>query len=220
MSIVVTEVSIPSDAFPVGTILNDGSDALVNLTKFVPTGKSFIPYFWVETEDVAAFEKSVRADDRVDSLTALDTSQNRTLYKIEWAGETDGFISAVAAHDLLIKGARGTEERWRFRLHGFDRENFASFQQTVLDEGIPLHVHRIWNPKSPDDNPYGLTETQRKTLELAFNEGYFDVPKNTSLDDLGEKLDVSRQSVSRRVRQGVRNLLDTTLMNETSAATQ
>lgn len=218
MSIIVTEVSIPSDAFAVGNVLHGHSDILIDLTKFVPTGQSFIPYFWAETEDVTTFEECVRSDDRVESLTALDTTGNRTLYKIEWAIDVDGFITTVAAHDLLIEDARGTEDRWKFRLRGYDRENFASFQQTLLDEGIPLHVHRIWSPKAPGDEPYGLTETQRETLELAFNDGYFDVPRNASLDDLGEQLDVSRQSVSRRIRQGVHNLLGSTLMDETDPA--
>lgn len=219
MSIVVAEVSIPTDSFGVGSVLQD-DDYRIDLTQFVPIGESCIPYFWVETEDKAAFEEAVEADDRVDSLSALDTSGTRTLYRIDWAEKPDGFFTIVADHDLLVEEATGTEDRWWFRLRGPDRENLASFQQALLDEDIPLHIHRIWNPEAPDDDPYGLTETQRETLELAFTEGYFDVPRNSSLDDLGDQLAVSRQEVSRRVRQGVHNLLSTTLMNGPNALTQ
>jgi len=170
--------------------------------------------FLGRTENKAEFEETVTANDRVEQLTALDTNGARTLYKIDWTEEPDGFLTTVADHDLLIEDATGTEDRWRFRLRGPDHENLASFQQALLAEDIPLQVHRLWNPEVPDDDPYELTETQRKTLELAFTEGYFDVPRNASLDELSGQLNVSRQSVSRRVRQGVHNLLSTTLMDK------
>lgn len=213
MSIVVAEVSIPTDSFAIGAILQD-TEYRIDLTQFVPMGESCIPYFWVETENTVGFEESVRADDRVADLTALDASGPRTLYKIEWAEIPNGFLAIVADHDLLIEDATGSEDRWRFRLRGPNRNNLSSFQQASLDEDIPMHIHRIWNPRAPDADPYGLTDTQRETLRLAFEEGYFDVPRNASLGDLGTRLDVSRQSVSRRVRMGVRNLLATTLMED------
>lgn len=216
MSIVVAEVSVPTDSFEVGTILRD-HDYRIDLTQFVPVGESCIPYFWAETEDRAEFEETVEADDRVESLTALDTSDARTLYRIDWAEQPNGFLAIVADHDLLVEDAVGTEGRWRFRLRGPDHENLSSFQQALQDEGIPIHVHRIWNPEPPDDDPYGLTGIQRETLELAFAEGHFDVPRDTSLDELGEMLGVSRQSVSRRLRQGLHNLLGVTLMSETDS---
>lgn len=212
MSIVVTEVSVPTDAFEVGTILRD-HEYSIELTQFVPTGESCIPYFWVETDDAEEFERTVEADDRVDNLTALDASGTRTLYKIDWAEQPDGFLVTAADHDLLVEDAVGDEDRWRFRLRSPDRANLASFQQAVFDGDVPMYVHRIWNPET--DDPYGLTETQRETLELAFAEGHFDVPRDTSLDDLGETLGVSRQSVSRRLRQGLHNLLAATLVGET-----
>lgn len=213
MSLVVTEVSIPTDSFEVGNVLHD-TEYRIDLTQFVPVGESCIPYFWIETEETAAFEETVEADDRVASLTALDTSGSRTLYKIEWESVPDGFLAVAADHDLLVEDATGTEDRWQFRLRGPDRENLASFQQTLRDDDVPLHVHRIWNPADPGESPYGLTELQRETLELAFAEGYFDVPRNASLDDLADRLSVSRQSVSRRIRQGTHSLLSATVMSE------
>lgn len=143
------------------------------------------------------------ADDRVANLTALDSSGKRTLYKNEWAEEPDGFLTTVADHDLLIEDATGTDDRWWFRLRGPDRENLAAFQQSLLDEGISLYIHRIWNPTVPEPNQYDLTEKQREALQLAFRDGFFDTPRKTSMEDLGEQLDISHQSVSQRLRNGL-----------------
>lgn len=213
MSFVAVEVSIPSDAFEVGSILQDHVDVLIDPTQFVPNGDSFMPYFWVETEGEESFEKAVRSDDRVGSLDAIDQTGNRTLYRIEWVEDVNGFFDAVAEHGLHIKDATGTDERWTFRLRGPDRESLAAFRKAILDQDIPLHVHRIWSPGPSGSDEYGLTEIQRETVKLAYREGYFDDPRSVSQSDLAGELGVTRQSVSRRLRGGLKNLLSTTLMS-------
>lgn len=44
-----------------------------------------------------------------------------------------------------------------------------------------------------------LTDTQRDTLELAVTEGYYDDPKEISLEGLAEELNISKSGVSRRL---------------------
>lgn len=217
MSVVRVELSVPSDAFAVGSILQDHHDVRIDLAQFVPIGEAIIPYFWVETDDRESFEKQVRADDRVATLTAIDTAESRTLYKVEWAGTIDGFLSTVAEHGLVVESATGTAERWRFRLQGPDRENLSSFQRALRDSGVPATIHHVWNPEVTNEDQYGLTPKQRETLELAFEEGYYEVPRDTSLAALSDTLGVSHQSTSRRMRGGLRNLLANTLMGESDA---
>ena len=214
---VMVELTLPSDSFAVGSILHDHGDAHVELARFVPIGEALLPYFWVETDDTSAFEESVRGDHRVESLAALDTRGNRTLYRIEWAEAIDGFLSAVADHDLLVESATGTADRWQFRLQGPDHGNLSSFQETLSDEGTPVSIRRVWHPTVENEDRYDLTEKQRNTLELAFEGGYFEMPRDASLTDLSEMLDISHQSVSRRIRGGLRNLLATTLMDDPDA---
>ena len=213
-NIVNVEISLPSDAFALGQILRDHVDVRLNLAQFVPIGDQFVPYVWVATDDHSAFEEHVQADGRVTDLVALDSTGDRTLYKIEWTDPDDALMAAIAAHDLVIEDATGTEERWRFRLRGPNHENLADFQQELLEQDIPVYIHRVWRPSAPADDPYGLTDIQRETLERAYREGYFSVPRNASLEDLGRLLGVSHQSVSRRIRAGLRNLLETTLMSD------
>jgi hypothetical protein len=213
-NIVNVEVSLDSDSFALGQIFQGHEDVRIDLAQFVPLGDQFVPYAWVETGDRSAFEAAVETDDRVEGLTTLDSTGDRTLYRIEWADPEDRVMETIAAHDLMIEDATGTAERWRFRLRGPDRGNLAAFQQELLEQGISVYIHRIWRPEAPDNDPYGLTEKQRETLALAYREGYFSIPRRASLQDLGGVLGVSHQSVSRRVRGGIGNLLEATLMND------
>lgn len=212
MSIVVAELTVPADRFSLGQILRNHQDVHIELTQFVPVGDSLVPYFWAETEDSEAFEESVRADDRVDTLTRLDGGHERHLYNIEWATEIDGFIEALEEHDLIVEEAMGTPESWRFRVRGPDRGNLSSFQNTLTDRDIPIEVTQVWNPGDPQANEYGVTPKQREALELAFAEGYFTVPRETNLSDLADRLNITRQSLSRRIARGLHSLLEHTMI--------
>ena len=146
MSIVVAEFTISSDVFVLGQVLRNHEDVRVDLTQFVPLGDALVPYFWAETDDVPAFEESVRSDDRVASLTKLNGSHGRHLYSIEWATDIDGFIAAVTEHDLIVEAATGNRESWEFRVRGSGRDTLSSFQQTLRESDIPIQVERVWNP--------------------------------------------------------------------------
>ena len=214
MSIVVAEFTISSDVFVLGQVLRNHEDVRVDLTQFVPLGDALVPYFWAETDDVRAFEESVRSDDRVASLTRLNGGHGRHLYSIEWATDIDGFIAAVTEHDLIVEAATGNHECWEFRVRGSGRDTLSSFQQTLRESDIPIQVERIWNPGDSRAEAYGVTAKQREALALAAAEGYFAVPRETNLTDLAEELDITRQSLSRRMARGQGTLLNNTLLRE------
>jgi predicted DNA binding protein len=56
-----------------------------------------------------------------------------------------------------------------------------------------------------------LTETERRTLEVAFAQGYFESPRAVTLADLGDRLGVSDVAVSGTLRRAERKLLAATL---------
>ncbi len=211
---VITEVSLPSGSFELGRVFREGTDARIELLQLVPTGGSLVPYFWVETDDATAFETTVRAHDRVDSLTVVDTGPERTLFQIEWAVERDPFLDAIVDHGLLIEAGTGTDESWRFQLRSTDRESLSAFQQTVRDHGLSVDIERVWTPSTTSMDRYGLTAKQREALQLAFTRGYFDVPRAVSLSDLGDELGITGQSFSRRLRRGESTLLSNTILEE------
>jgi len=211
---VVAEYTIPADTFLVGQILSVNPGYTIRLVEFVPIGEGSIPYFWVENheEGFATFEERVRNNDTVASLTALDGHTNKMLYRIEWAGEVDGLLEAFRTFDMAIEDATGTTDEWRFRVFYEDHGTLSEFRQHCVDHNIPLTVERVYNPSPPDDDaPYDLTSDQLEAIRLAFDEGYFDIPRKTTMTDMGDELEISRQAVSNRLRRGMVQLLDHTI---------
>ncbi|WP_263654245.1 helix-turn-helix domain-containing protein [Halomicrobium urmianum] len=48
----------------------------------------------------------------------------------------------------------------------------------------------------------------------AYHAGYFEVPRATTLADVADDLDISRNAASARLRRGHRNLLASTLVHD------
>ena len=47
----------------------------------------------------------------------------------------------------------------------------------------------------------------------AFEAGYYDIPRDATLEDIADELEISRQALANRLRRGYRNLIGTTLMH-------
>lgn len=215
---VTATLSIPSEGFELGEILAMDDDIRIELTQFVPIGDELVPYFWASDGDLHEFETAVCDDPRVASLTALDETAGSTLYQIEWENGIDGFLSALADHEVMVESATGTADKWTFRLRAHDGDALSNFHNVCRENGIPLTVKQVQHdPASPDTDPYELTAKQRDTVLLAFEAGYFDVPRGISLSELGEELEVSRQAASRRISRGLHALITHTLAESDSA---
>jgi len=57
-----------------------------------------------------------------------------------------------------------------------------------------------------DDGVVALTEKQQELLAVAHEEGYFDVPRGISQDELADRLGVSKSAVSQRLRRAIGEL--------------
>jgi predicted DNA binding protein len=53
-----------------------------------------------------------------------------------------------------------------------------------------------------------LPNEQLETLALAFEQGYFETPREVTLDELAEQLDTPRSTVSYRLRRAVAQLTE------------
>jgi hypothetical protein len=77
----------------------------------------------------------------------------------------------------------------------------------LREEGVTVSVMRI--RVYGGDNPPGplLTEKQRAAFELAVESGYYDSPRNATLNDIADGLGISRSAASQRLRSVRRRLI-------------
>jgi predicted DNA binding protein len=61
--------------------------------------------------------------------------------------------------------------------------------------------------ESGSTTKFDLTNSQQNTLFQAVRDGYFEVPRQTTLGEVGEKLGISEQAVSENLRRGANKVL-------------
>jgi predicted DNA binding protein len=96
------------------------------------------------------------------------------------------------------------------------REAVVQFRQACSERGFGFRLERLYREEvaAEDggiDDRYGVTAAQREALSAALEMGYFEVPRDASLEHVADELDISRQALSTRLRRGQSNLLRNTL---------
>lgn len=205
---VVLEFSIAPGEFRLGEVLAGHEGLQYELERIVPTGEEVLPFVWVTGEEQQSFECAVRSHDAVAELSSLDRPDDRGLYRIEWTQPSSDLLATIDAADGTVLRARG-DAKWVFQVRFANHDRLSAFHADVRERGIPIEVDRTISlaEVERDEGPFDLTGDQREALRLALEEGYFATPRVTNLEDLVDRLDISRQAMSRRIRRGNEKIL-------------
>lgn len=166
---------------------------------------------WVTGEDVAAFETSLEDDPTVERATVIERLEDTRLYRIEISNAVQGVYPTYQKLGAAPLAGTGTSKGWNRRVRFPDRDALADFRAFCVEIDVSFKLHRLYQPSVETDDDFGLTDCQRQALQTAFQEGYFEVPRTVGLQELGDELDVSAQSVSERLRRGISQVLSATV---------
>jgi predicted DNA binding protein len=210
---VIVELQVAAEAFELGRILEISPGTRIEMETMVPAGDRSVPLFWVYDADAEAFETHLRDHPGVNSITRVDLFEDRALYALDWRTELDHLFAAVVGTDGSIMAATGYTDRWQFEIRFPSYDALSAFKSALGDANVPFEVIRVYNPTKPDAGPwYGLTPNQREALVMAVEAGYYDIPRACTTLELAEKLDISDQAVTERLRRALVNLVSYTLL--------
>ncbi len=212
---IVTDVEIPAERFVLGEVLADADGYYAELTQFVPTSDQLIPYIWIEHDDLPYVEQILRDHPRTADVLKCDERAGRTLYQIEWVRPFDDFLSIIMDGNVLVNEARGTAELWEFELLATDRDDLAAFQSACNRSNVPIEIRTVFGSIPSSAERLGLTEKQGEVLRLAYEEGYFEIPREMTVTELGEALGISSQAASKRLRRALATVVEHVCLEST-----
>lgn len=213
MSVIAT-FSVPASGFALGRALATGPDVRITLESMVPIADAFVPYFWTDADHAETIEATLRDDEDVERVTVVDEVGGQTLFRVQWT-DPDGPIGTVLDAEAILMNAVATGDEWTFQFRFPDPDALSAFYRRCIDRGVSIELIRVHNPVERDrDTRFGLTSDQREVLVTAMEDGYFAVPRETSLVDLGETLGISDSAVSQRLRRGLSRVISATLIDE------
>jgi len=210
---VIAEFTIDSGEFLLGRVLALDTDTHVEMERVVPASGRVMPYVWVTGGKLEEFEAAISASDYVRSLTALDVVEDSALYRVEWDEQVESLVYGMAETNATILEATGNE-RWRFRIRFDDHSGLTDFHNYCTGHDIQFQLERVYTLAEEQRGSYSfdLTDAQRRALVTAVQDGYFEVPRRTTLGDVGETLGVTEQAASESVRRGANKVLRKVLL--------
>ncbi|WP_340097897.1 helix-turn-helix domain-containing protein [Salinibaculum salinum] len=196
------------------TALRDGAVGKVTIEQLDATDA--VPFRTVcllDSDDTAPFEASLEADRTVERATQVVDTDYGTQYDVTYAERYPGteiYDAAVETGGIFISGTR-RPDHWEMAMRFPDRDSFGSFRHRM--QSADLSVQSLYQQETISRaERYDISEAQREILLLASERDYFDVPREASLAELADELDVSSQAASERLRRGLDSLVERALL--------
>lgn len=169
------------------------------------------PYilFWARGEDTNDFEQALHDDETVSDIELYSEFDGRALYQVR-VGET----VEVVSYPLWVElGAEQIEAQfhdgwWHIRMRLPEREGIGTIESWCEENDVDFELLRIYTHQGRSSLTPELTDEQRAVLRVALEKGYFEVPRDGNLKDIAEKLGISSQAASERLRRGHRRLVN------------
>lgn len=172
-----------------------------------------VHFFWVETADFDAFERELDADHTVDSYAELARSADQRTYRIEYTDDAKLVTPAVIDTGGLVVESRSQDTGWTLELELQNHDALYEVDAFAREAGIEFEVLELHQTEDSDANHgFRLTEPQVEALVTAYVHGYYDEPREISLDGLAEILEISPTAVSGRLRRGSARLIEEALV--------
>lgn len=208
----VMEFTSPAGEFPLGTVFENLPEVTVELERLIPQKALIIPYFWVRGAEAMDIESSFETHAGVTDIKLIDSVEEEYLMRARWEREYVGVLSALAETSLVVLSGIGTKDGWKFEVRAESREEISEFRTYCQEHDISIDITAVHALLPIQGEGYELTDTQREALVVAYERGYFDSPREASLEDVAEELGITQQSLSSRLRRGHRRLIAATLI--------
>ncbi|WP_435362217.1 helix-turn-helix domain-containing protein [Haloarchaeobius sp. DFWS5] len=168
-------------------------------------------FFSAAGEDLDEFESALQRDPTVESPRVEAEHDGSRDYRVEF-GDCLRVQPRLVESDARITATEVTSSGWRIEFDAPNRDALSALSDFCSANGVRLQVRKVSTGDERElDGALGMEECRKELLRTAFSEGYFDVPRKASQDELAETFDVSRSAISQQLRTVTRDLVSRTL---------
>ena len=205
----VAEFFVPTDAFALGDALEAVPEMSVEVERLATHSREWVmPFIWASGGDLDEFEAALEADPTVVDVTILDRLDDVGLYMIQWSEQVESHVDAMIDQHAILQQAIADDE-WYLKIRFSEEEHLSEFQEYFESN---FELHRKYRTTEPKRGEFGLTPEQREALVVASELGYFSVPREATVEDIADRLGISANSVSQRLRRAHDALIQNTLL--------
>ena len=212
----IAEFNIPADDFALGPTFQELPNLEVEIERLVAHDHDRVmPFAWVtadDSDDFDALDDALSADSTIDSYELISKIDGDRLYRMEWVDETEMIVHILLEEEGTVLHAMGQSDSWHVRVLFPDRDSLSRTYDFADEHGLRFDVVRIYELDDERKGRFGLSDEQQETLAAATKLGYYDVPRGITQAELAEKLGVSHQALSERLRRAQKTLNENTVI--------
>ena len=218
------EYELGCDALPLVDVAPAVPDADIEVA--ISPGEGERPVFTavvtVDSETVDTVEEAFESTAFVGEYSLVASEDDRRRYRIrpgtsmaEQLGDhLDDLDDLRALYEapLHVESIRATPTGWHQRGRFADRDAFNELRTFWQRNDVPFRLYRLTSDDAGDRfaaTDDGLTDAQRAAVRTASEMGYFDIPRQASLEDVADELGISASSCSERLRRAQTHLVET-----------
>lgn len=205
----IVEFLIPGDEFALSETLPAVSEMEIEVERVAAHEKDrVLPFFWASGDDFERFEAALEDDSTVENVRCLSELEEGNFYQMDWIDQIDLLVDSITGKGATMLSAHGQNDIWKIRMLFPDHDSVSEVYEDFTERGFSVEITQVHELDGAKQyGQYGLTDRQYETLRLAVRNGYFRVPRGTTLGDLADELDVSHQALSERLRRAQASLI-------------
>ncbi|WP_226007155.1 helix-turn-helix domain-containing protein [Natrinema salinisoli] len=207
----IAALSISTDEFALAETVQRLPGLEVRVESVVAEGpRRTAPLVWFSNVNREDLEPALDADPTVDEFRQLlgNTADGELFYRLQYSEEVGSVCRCVYEHGGTVLDVRISDGQWTLRLLFPHREELSSAVSDIEDRGVRIDVKRMVEAGQDEEleTTAALTDPQQEAIAEAYRQGYYDVPREISLEELANELDISHQALSERLRRANRVL--------------
>ena len=208
----IVVANIPAEEFALRESLRAVPDLAVESQRVVEKDEDLVmPLIWVRGANGETVQTALSDDSSVSSASRIASYENESLYRMEWKRDVELAVQMITEDEATILDLYGTSDGWRLRSMFPDRDTLARTVEFCQNHGLGFDVRRVREMDVVPSGRWGLTDEQYEALRVAWDAGYFGVPRQADLGDVADRLEISHQALSERLRRGHTNLIKETI---------
>ncbi|QLG48055.1 helix-turn-helix domain-containing protein [Natrinema halophilum] len=207
----IAELSLSTDEFALAETFHQLPALEVRVESVVAEGPvRTAPLVWFSNVDREELEEALTADPTVAEHRQLlaKTADDELFYRLQYTEVVASVCRCVYAHGGTVLDAQVSDEQWTLRLLFPHRDELSTAVSDIEERGVRIDVKRMVEAGQDEDfeTTAALTEPQQEAIAEAYQQGYYDVPREISLEELANELEISHQALSERLRRANRVL--------------
>lgn len=177
-----------------------------------------IHVFWIEASDFGGVETALSEDHTVEEWTTIVEKEDRRTYQIRYSDDALLVTPVVNEIGGIVRKTESHARGWSLQIEFSDHESLYQLHEYAEEQNIRLDMLDVRQREVTDDSAdLGLTDAQIEALVCAHVHGFYDEPREISLEGLASILGISQTAVSGRLRRGATRLIEEILIEDGEA---